>query len=404
MAAGPSLRVRRAVVLAASLALPVVLIVGLGHRGVHMMRSVLLPGAGLLGAHDVLAVVCFVAAVGATVAWVRWGVDWLLVAIVVVAVAASGLVSDEPATIEALQPVAAAHEFPLVVLVVGLITFVRGVAGRVPGLSHLARRRSRSSDGLSSVQRLRPTDRSRTAAVLALAGDMEQASTIAADPEIEQRARRVGAWARLRIGGPAMRRDHAPARAALALTGQHDAAATQSFVSDANVNALGVPCSEPTWVRPLDATLAALALDRIDPAASAAWQRALGREFGLHRGHRAAWYWTPLGWSAGSMPAWEHAACTALARAKGWVADDDWQALRARALGASARGAAHPHDERLIAAARIWLVFVDDARAAPLLARPTVRHDPLAVALDRLATRLAAHPHALHSLHPEVPA
>ena len=86
------------------------------------------------------------------------------------------------------------------------------------------------------------------------------------------------------------------------------------------------------------------------------------------------------------------------------MADDDWQALRARALGASARGATHPHDERLIAAARIWLVFVDDARAAPLLARPTVRHDPLAVALDRLATRLAAHPHALHSLHPEVPA
>ena len=41
MAAGPSLRVRRAVVLAASLALPVVLIVGLGHRGVHMMLSLI---------------------------------------------------------------------------------------------------------------------------------------------------------------------------------------------------------------------------------------------------------------------------------------------------------------------------------------------------------------------------
>lgn len=404
MAAGPPLRARRAVVLAASLGLPAALVFGLGHRGTHMMRSLLLPGAGLLGAHNVLAVVCFVAAVAATVAWVRWGTDWLLVAVVAGAVAASGLISDQPPTVDALQPVAAAHEFPLVVLVVGFITLLRGVAGRVPGLSHLARRRARSSDGLSSVRRLRPTDRSRTAAVLALAGDTEQARTIAADPEIEQRARRVGAWARLRVGGQPLRIDHAHARAARELAGLHDAADTHALLQDARSTALGVPCSEPTWVRPLDATLAAIAVHDVEPGASEPWQRALGREFGLRRGHRAAWYWTPLGWSAGSMPAWEHAACTALARANGWVADDDWQALRARALGASARGTAHPHDERLIAAARIWLVFVDDPRTALLLARPTVRHDPLAVALDRLATRLAAQPHSLRSLHPEVPA
>lgn len=93
---------------------------------------------------------------------------------------------------------------------------------------------------------------------------------------------------------------------------------------------------------------------------------------------------------------------SALGRAMGWVGNDEWEALRARALGASARGTEHPHDERLIAAARIWLVFVDDARAAPLLARPTVQHDPLAVALDRLATRLAADPHCLTATHPEV--
>jgi hypothetical protein len=90
----------------------------------------------------------------------------------------------------------------------------------------------------------------------------------------------------------------------------------------------------------------------------------------------------------------------------GWIGDGDWEALRTRALGASARGTAHPHDERLIAAARIWLVFVDDERAAPLLARPTVQHEPLAVALDRLATRLASDPHALaphpYARHPEV--
>jgi len=170
-----------------------------------------------------------------------------------------------------------------------------------------------------------------------------------------------------------------------------------------------VPCSEPTWVRPLDGTLAAIALHRCGGSADR-WVTSLRREFGLHRGHRAAWYWTPLGWPAGSAPAWEHAASTALARAMGWIGDDDWPALRARALGASARGTEHPHDERLIAAARIWLVFVDDPRAAPLLARPTVQHDPLAVALDRVASRLAADSQALATVsqaadavtHPEV--
>jgi hypothetical protein len=83
-----------------------------------------------------------------------------------------------------------------------------------------------------------------------------------------------------------------------------------------------------------------------------------------------------------------------------WIGDDDWPALRARALGASARGVEHPHDERLIAAARIWLVFVDDPRAAPLLARPTVQHDPLAVALDRVASRLATDPLFLSAPQP----
>jgi len=65
--------------------------------------------------------------------------------------------------------------------------------------------------------------------------------------------------------------------------------------------------------------------------------------------------------------------------------------LRAEALGASARGVAHPHDERTIAAARVWLRFVDDPEAARLLARPTVAHDPLAVALDCYARTITVH-------------
>ena len=398
MTAGPSLRLRRGIVLCVSLVVPAVLVFGLGHRGVHMMRSMLLPGAGLVGSNNVLAAAFLAAAVVATIAWVRWGMDWLLVSVVLGAVLASGLIDDTSHSVAAsLRPVAASHEFPLVILVAGLLSWLRSIVGRVPGLSHLARRRGRSSAGLESIDRLRPADRSRTAAVLALAGETALARTIAADPVIERRAGRVGAWARLRFGRDPFRVDHAHARAALVLTGSPSA----QFVDDSRATAMGVPCSEPTWVRPFDGALAAVALHQLG-APTDKWQLALTREFRLHRGHRAAWYWTPLGWPAGSAPAWEQAAMSALGRAMGWVGNDEWEALRARALGASARGTEHPHDERLIAAARIWLVFVDDARAAPLLARPTVQHDPLAVALDRLATRLAADPHCLTATHPEV--
>ena len=94
MAGTPRLGLRRGIVLGASLAVPIALVFGLGHRGVHMMRSMVVPGAGLVGSSNLLAAACLLAAVGATVAWVRWGMDWLLAAVVVGAVVASGLVSD----------------------------------------------------------------------------------------------------------------------------------------------------------------------------------------------------------------------------------------------------------------------------------------------------------------------
>lgn len=50
---------------------------------------------------------------------------------------------------------------------------------------------------------------------------------------------------------------------------------------------------------------------------------------------------------------------------------DDWTALRKQALGAAARGAGDPDDERLIAGARCWLALVDDHAAEAILRRPT---------------------------------
>ena len=189
-------------------------------------------------------------------------------------------------------------------------------------------------------------------------------------------------------------RDHAAPRAALALAGVLDGDAIDRFREDASRAVAGVPASEPTWVRPLDATLAAVALTRIgETAAGDRWATVWHTNLALRNGHRPAGWWTPLGIRIATAPLWEHAAASALARAHGWHhperPDADWQAIRRRLLGAAARGSAAVDDERAIAAGRLWLAFADDEQAARILSRPTVQHDPLAVALDRLAAHLA---------------
>lgn len=376
-----------------SLALPTVLVLAGGHRGSHAARSLLFPGAGLLGERPVLAAVLAVAAVAATVAWLRWGLDWAAAVVWLGAVAASYAVTPSSHPPVALPTAAAAHEFPLVVLVVGALSWLRAITHRLPGASRRAARRAarRERHGLDDVERLAPVERSRCAALVALAGaDRPDVVAAGTGDEPRRRAERIARAARLRRARP-LDRDHAHLRAAQALTGALDANALGRLAAEARAAAAGVPCSEPGWVRPLDGTLAALALARAGHADVAArWGAALAGPLALRRGHRPAWWWTPLGLGAGAAPPWEHAAAAGLARAAGWVGDDDWAALRARALGAAARGTDRPDDERLVAAARLWLVFVDDEPAARILARPTVRHDPLAVALDLVARRVAA--------------
>jgi hypothetical protein len=244
-------------------------------------------------------------------------------------------------------------------------------------------------------------------AVLAGVEDAAERAMLRAEvcrPDVARRARIVGAVARLRIGGDPLRRDHAHTRAALALTDQLGGEALGRFVDDAQRAPSGLPCSEPGWLRPLDASLAAAALHRAgDPQAVDRLGALFTRHLVLRRGHRPARWWTILGAPIGPCPPWEHAASTVIAGALGAIdpsTSGDWAVLRMRAMGAAARGTAVADDERLVAAARIWLVFVDDAIAAPILARPTVRHDPLAVALDRLARRLADDPHALRPGQP----
>jgi hypothetical protein len=163
-----------------------------------------------------------------------------------------------------------------------------------------------------------------------------------------------------------------------------------------------VPCSEPGWIRLLDGTLTALVLDRSGhPDVGSRWAAALAGPLRCRRGHRPAWWWTPLGLPVSHALPWEHLAATGLARAAGWIGDDqDWTVLRRAAFGAAARGGRRPADERLVAAGRIWLALVDDPEAAAILRRPTIGRDPTAAALDAVATLLQRTPDALRTPHP----
>jgi hypothetical protein len=384
------MRRRRWLIAAAVAAVPLVLILGFGHRGVHAARSMLIPGAGLLEARPALAVGFVVLTVVATVAWLRWGVDWAVVAVVVVAMGVSAAFATTDHHEEA-QVVRAAHEFPLVVLVAGLVGWIRTVLGRVPGFAWIAGRRAATGEERRLLD-LHPTDRCRAVAVLALAGSIDdEARRGVGEPDVARRARLVGLAARFRRDGDPFRVDHAPARAALVLTGGLDAAAERRFADDAVRTRAGVPGSEPTWVRTLDGTLAAAALEQIGQAATAErWGAMLQGPLALRRGHRPAWWWTPLGIAAGRCLDWEHAAATSIAHSRGWIGAEDWPALRRRVLGAAARGSGRRDDERLIAAGRVWLALVDDAAAERIVERPTIGHDPLAVALDGLAQQLRA--------------
>jgi len=392
------LRLRKALVLLISVLVPFLLVRVGGHRGVHMARNLLFPGMGVVDHQPGLAALFGLAAIAATVLWVRWGAGWLLIVVLVATTAVSGLFPSGPAGGPAsVEKFSSAHEFPLVILVMGAVLWGRSIVGRVPGVRLLTVGRHRRREGLRELGSLGPVERCQAVAILALAGagTADLAAAIGS-VDVYRRARWIGAVARLRFRGDPFRRDHAHARSARLLTGVPAGADAEGFNSDASRTTLGVPCSEPTWIRPLDATLAAVALERAGmPNSARAWEAALNGPFGLRRGHRPAWWWTPLDIGTGASPAWEHAAFTWIARACGWVDNGDWPVLRARAMGAAARGVPNRNDERLVAAGRVWLAFVDDPEAERIVRRPGIRRDPLACALDRLASRLWENPAVL---------
>jgi hypothetical protein len=416
-----------------------------GHRGVHAVRSLIVPGAGLYDhRHWVFGAAFTVAAVASVVCWIRWGMDWLvgLVTVVSMVAAAALAYDDHPTQFRNVSP--AAHEFPLVIMVMGALSGIRLLWRRSPiGRWHLSRSRTAGRIGLSLVDQCRARSLEALAATqrssaCSLDNSSQERSSVYVSsenaPAVEQstarasstpvdvdslrrRCRRVGIAARGRFRGDPLRFDHAQVRTMLLLTGQLDDNEIVQFRNDADRSLTGVPSSEPGWTRLLDGTLAACAL-QIPPAPPTAgrgsgaaesepstdgmrdgaerWSVALNGPFALRRGHRAGAVWTPLALRGPRADEWEHAAASGLARAAGWIHDDDdWQALRTRALAAAARGSHLVDDERLVAAGRIWLTFVEDEQASQILHRVTIRHDPIALAVNALATSLRADPSLL---------
>jgi len=386
----------------------------LDERYIAASRNIVLPGAGLIEWSLPAAAVFACLAVVALALFFVWGADWVVAAVWASALAATlVLVSathDHAATHvvsaagQAPQVVRASHTVGAILVVMVLVNWLRVVFARVPGVSWLGRRLSRGKrQGLSGVGRLRGVERARASAIAALAraagAEVPESDAIVealSDGRVVRRARNVGAFARLRLGDP-LRTDNAHARAALLLWGKLPPHAVRDFELESAKRLAGVPCSEPGWVRPLDATLAAVALQSCgEREAARSWVRTFQTEFRLgQRGHRPAWLYTPLFMAAGTASDWEHAAASGICRAFGWIGTEDWTALRKRTLGAAARGSTIAQDARLIAAGRMWAAMEQDAPAQRILQRATIRGDALAVALERLARALEANPRAL---------
>ena len=114
------LPLRRALAGTTTLVVPMVLSLGFGHRGAHAARNLLLPGAGLIDERRALGALFVLATVGSVVVWMRWGADWMVLMVLATSIALSlGLRPAPSLHASPVGPVQAAHEFPVVVLVVG---------------------------------------------------------------------------------------------------------------------------------------------------------------------------------------------------------------------------------------------------------------------------------------------
>lgn len=356
-------------------------------RTLAVVRSIVLPGLPFLEWSLPAGILTVCITLFAVFAWLRWGMDWLPLAVMFVCVGIAALFMPVHHAHLAdvhhrLRVLTASHEFAIVLVLFGLVSRIKQILKRIPGIGGLRRL-------MPEALTFPAVDVAREMVVRlysgvehgAVAGDLPLTSLLA-------RARRVNAWARFRLQGDCLRLAHAPLRAMMLQAGMLNPTQTQAFVSECRQSLSGVPDSEPTWVRPLDGMLAALALDALgEDDAIERWMKVFETRFPLQHGRRAGAMHSPSMITIGTCPLWQHAASSAIARQKGWLrADDDWAHLRAKCLGAAASGGSDAESLRFIAAGRLWAKLTNDSEATEILERRTLTGDSLAEAFDSLSS------------------
>ena len=361
---------------------------GGSERALAVVRSIVLPGLPFLEWEPALGIVTILAMLAALGLWLRWGMAWLPIAVMLSSVVMAATIMPlhhAPALQHAVGHDASAvlrasHEFAVVLVVFAFVARLRLLLVGMPG-------RQRLTALVPAGLRYPAVLIARAAAVDALAGgDRSTLRSLLSDPSLRARAARVDRWARFRWRSDTLSGAHAHLRAALALLQALDEKELGALRAEARSSLTGVIESEPTWVRPLDGVLIAIALSRLgEETAVARWRDTLTHRFSLRHGRRAAALHTPSMLGIGTCPPWEHAASTALAHREGWIGIEDWSVLRARCLGVAATGARDPDALRFVAAGELWAALTGDEEARRLLARRTIEDDALAAALRRLA-------------------
>ena len=359
-------------------------LLGGSERTLAVLRTLVLPGLPFFEWQPWIGAVCVMFALGSAGAWLRWGMDWLLLLVVIVCLLLAAFVMplhhDVPGTHEHLTR--AAHEFTIVLVVFALLAQVRLLVTRLPGGDWL---RARVPDSWSYPA----VDIAHACAIDLLArgdrGDRHRVARQLRDDRLYQRARRINLLARFRRHPDALGGAHAPLRAALLLSGELADDQTSQFVTEARFSLVGVPDSEPTWIRPLDAMLAAVVLDRLgEEAAVARWRWVWATRFGLRHGRRPAALHRPSALSIGTASTWEHATASLLACQMGWSDAGDWEHLRPRCLGAAASTRIDAVTQRTVAAGLLWAHLTEDTEAVEILERRTQYADPVASALRQM--------------------
>lgn len=387
-------------------------LLGGSERTLAMVRSIVLPGLPFLEWHAGIGLATITLALVSISAWLRWGMDWLPVVVMAGSIVVAAWVMPlhhDPESIpqvhdphyhesnhnqdhhaivapadgiglqstRVIAPVLASHEFTIILVIFAFLARLRLLLGRLPVLSAWIKRHFPAA-GFDAV------DTARTAAIRALGGSPKPADWTSDHPRLLQRARRINQFARWRFGGDPLSGSHAATRAALCLMDDLTDQQRRTMQDEASVSPAGILDSEPTWVRPLDAMLVALALHRSgNVEVLRRWEHTFEHHFPLRHGRRAAVLHRPTMLALGTLEPWAQATLMALRQELGWVTGDEWSSLRQLCLGIAARGAEDAASERLIAAGRWCAQLVKDEEALTILGRRTLRGDDLALAIDQ---------------------